>query len=208
MKLIFSKLNPSLDLFNKTLFVSDDYNFVRNLYYLFRDKLNYYKFHKLWLVTDNKIYKLEYLNYIDKFEFSNIQSTRNDNLELKNFLGFGWEEDKKNQIIMNGFKSTLLLNSDRKNCEKNKKLVLRLQKYFDQIRGPIILKVLLNDILYENISIKNNLDYEIDISKICKNNNLFKIDLIANNPKSLFDLRIGLNRKKRSIILNEILIVK
>ena len=33
-------------------------------------------------------------------------------------------------------------------------------------------------------------------------------DLIANNPKSLFDLRIGLNRKKRSIILNEIVIVK
>ena len=207
-KIIEQLNNKTLDLFNKTLFVSDDYNFVRNVYYLFRDKLNYYKFHKLWLVTDNKIYKLEYLNYIDKFEFSNIQSTRNDNLELKNFLGFGWEEDKKNQIIMNGFKSTLLLNSDRKNCKKNKKLVLRLQKYFDEIRGPIILKVQINDILYENISIKNNLDYEIDISKICKNNNLFKIDLIANNPKSLFDLRIGLNRKKRSIILNEIVIVK
>ena len=47
--------------------------------------MNYYKFHKLWLVTDNKIYKLEYLNHIDKFEFSNIQSTRNENLELKNF---------------------------------------------------------------------------------------------------------------------------
>ena len=83
-----------------------------------------------------------------------------------------------------------------------------LQKYFDQIRGPIILKVQINDILYENISIKDNLDYEIDISKICKNNNLFKIDLIANNPKSLFDLMFGLNTKKRSIILNEILIVK
>ena len=207
-KIIEQLNNKTLDLFNKTLFVSDDYNFVRNVYYLFRDKLNYYKFNKLWLVTDNKISKLEYLNHIDKFKFSNIQITRNENLELKNFLGFGWEENKKNQIIMNGFKSTLLLNSDRKNCEKNKKLVLRLQKYFDQIRDPIILKVLINDILYENISIKNNLDYEIDISKICKNNNLFKIDLIANNPKSLFDLRIGLNRKKRSIILNEIVIVK
>ena len=207
-KIIEQLNNKTPDLFNKTLFVSDDYNFIRNVYYLFRDKLNYYKLHKLWLVTDNKINKLEYLNHIDKFEFSNIQSTRNENLELKNFLGFGWEEDKKNQIIMNGFKSTLLLNFDRKNCEKNKKLVLRFQKYFDQVRGPIILKVLLNDILYENISIKNNLDYEINISKICKNNNLFKIDLIANNPKSLFDLRIGLNRKKRSIILNEIVIVK
>ena len=53
-----------------------------------------------------------------------------------------------------------------------------------------------------------NLDYEIDISKICKNNNLFKIDLIANNPKSLFDLKIGLNRKKRSIVLKEIEITK
>ena len=207
-KIIEQLNNKTLDLFNKTLFVSDDYNFVRNVYHLFRDKLNYYKFHKLWLVTDNKINKLEYLNHIDKFEFSNIQSTRNKNLELKNFLGFGWEENKKNQIIMNGSKSTLLLNSDGKNCEKNKKIVLRLQKYFDQVRDPIILKVLLNDILYEDISIKNNLDYEIDISKICKNNNLFKIDLIANNPKSLFDLRIGLNRKKRSIILNEIVIVK
>ena len=58
------------------------------------------------------------------------------------------------------------------------------------------------------LAITNNLDYKIDISKICKNNDLFKIDLIANNPKSLFDLRIGLNRKKRSIILNEIVIVK
>ena len=48
------------------------------------------------------------MNHIDKFEFSNIQSTRNKKLELKNFLGFGWEEDKKNQIIMNGYKSTLL----------------------------------------------------------------------------------------------------
>ena len=160
------------------------------------------------MVSDNKIYDLNNLDHIDKFDFSNIQNTRNKNLNLKNFLGFGWEKDKKNQIIMNGLKSTLLLNFDRKNCEENKKLVLKFQKYFDQVRDPIILKVLLNDILYEDISIKNNLDYEIDISKICKNNNLFKIDLIADNPKSLFDLRTGLNRKKRSIILNEIEIAK
>ena len=207
-KIIEQLNNKSLDLFNKTLFVSDNYNFVRNVYYLFRDKLNYYKIHKLWLVSNNKIYNLENLNHIEKFEFNNIQSIWNKKLELKNFLGFGWEENKKNQIIMNGFKSTLLLNFDGKNCEGNKKLVLRFKKYFDQVRDPIILKVLLNDILYENISIKDNLDYKIDISKICKNNNLFKIDLIANNPKSLFDLKIGLNRKKRSIILNEIEIAK
>ncbi len=207
-KIIDQLNNKSLDLFNKTLFVSDNYNFVRNVYYLFKDELNYYKINKLWLVSNKKIYNLKNLDHIDKFELSNIQSTRNKRLELKNFLGFGWEEDKKNQIIMNGYKSTLLLNFDRKNCEINKKLVLRFQKYFDQVKDPIILKVLINEIFYGDIRITNNLDYEIDLYKICKNNNQFKIDLIADNPKSVFDLRIGLNRKKRSIILNEIEITK
>ncbi len=207
-KIIEQLNNKSLDLFNKTLFVSDNYNFVRNVYYLFKDELNYYKINKLWLVSNKKIYNLKNLDHIDKFELSNIQSTRNKRLELKNFLGFGWEEDKKNQIIMNGYKSTLLLNFDRKNCEINKKLVLRFQKYFDQVKDPIILKVLINEIFYGDIRVTNNLDYEIDLYKICKNNNQFKIDLIADNPKSVFDLRIGLNRKKRSIILNEIEITK
>ncbi len=207
-KIVEQLNNKSLDLFNKTVFVSDNYNFVRNVYYLFKDELNYYKINKLWLVSNKKIYNLKNLHHIDKFELSNIQSTRNKRLELKNFLGFGWEEDKKNQIIMNGYKSTLLLNFDRKNCEINKKLVLRFQKYFDQVKDPIILKVLINEIFYGDIKITNNLDYEIDLYKICKNNNQFKIDLIADNPKSVFDLRIGLNRKKRSIILNEIEITK
>ena len=200
--------NKSLDLFNKTLFVSDNYNFVKNVYYLFKDELSYYKINKLWLVSNKKIHNLKNNDHVNKFEFSNIQSTKNKRLELKNFLGFGWEEDKKNQIIMNGYKSTLFLNFDMKNCEINKKVVFRFQKYFNQLRDPINLKVLLNEIFYEDIRITNNLDYEIDISKICKNNNRFKIDLIADNPKSLFDLRIGLNRKKRSIILNEIEITK
>ena len=206
---IIEKLNnKSLDLFDKTLFVSDNYNFVRNVYYLFKDKLSYYKINKLWLISDKKIYNPKNLDHFDKFELSNIQSKRNKKLELKNFLGFGWEIDKKNQIIMNGYESTLLIDFDRKNCEKNKKIILRFQKYFDHVRNPIILKVILNEILYENIRILNNYDYEIDISKICKNHNGLKIDLIADNPKSLFDLRNGLNRKKRSIILNEIEITK
>ena len=51
--------NTSLDMFNETLFVSDNYNFVRNVNYLFKDKLSYYKIDKLWLVANRKIYNLE-----------------------------------------------------------------------------------------------------------------------------------------------------
>ena len=207
-KIIEQLNNKSLDLFNETLFVSDNYNFVKNVYYLFKNKLSYYKINKLWLVANKKIYNLEEFDHNDQFQLYNIKSTSNKKLELNNFLGFGWEKDNNGQIIMNGNKSTLLFNFDKKNCGNNKKLILRLTKYFAQIRDPIVFKVIINKILHENIRIPNNLDYKIDISEICKKNDELKIDLIANNPKSLFDLRIGLNRKKRSIILNEIEITK
>ena len=68
----------------------------------------------------------------------------------------------------------------------------------------MILKVLINEIFYDNFTIKNNLDVEINLSEICQKNKELKIDLIADNPKSLFDLKIGLNRKKRSIILDKV----
>ena len=207
-KIIEQLNNKSLDLFNETLFVSDNYNFVKNVYYLFKDKLRYYKINKLWIVSNKEIYNLESLDNKNKFQFHNTQSTSGKKLELKNYLGFGWERDNNKQIIMNGYKSTLLFYFDVNNCENDKKLIFRFQKYFEQARDPVFLKILVNEILYENIRIINNLDYKIDISKICKKNNGLKIDLIANNPKSLFDLRIGLNRKKRSIILKEIKITE
>ncbi len=200
--------NKSLDMFNETLFVSDNYNFVRNVNYLFKDKLSYYKIDKLWLVANRKIYNLEEFNYNDKFQFYNIQSKNNNKQELNNFLGFGWERDNSNQIIMNGYKSSLLFDFNKKNCENKKKLILKFKKYFAQVRDPVVLKVSLNEIYYENITIINNLDYKVEISSICKKDNKLKIDLIAIDPKSLFDLRNGLNRKNRSIILNEIELTK
>ena len=154
--------------------------------------------------SNGKIYNLEEFNYNDKFQFYNIQSKNNNKQELNNFLGFGWERDNSNQIIMNGYKSSLLFDFNKKNCENKKKLILKFKKYFAQVRDPVVLKVSFNEIYYENITIINNLDYKVDISSICKKDNKLKIDLIAIDPKSLFDLRNGLNRKKRSIILNEI----
>ncbi len=199
--------NKSLDLFNDSIFVSDDFNFIRNVYHLFKEKLSYYKINGLWFVSNKKISIIKNLEPDNKLQSYNIQNLSDKKLKLKNFLGFGWESDNDNQIIMNGFKSTLLFDFNN-DCENNKELILRFQKYFHQIRNPIILKVILNENFHENISITNNFDYKINIPKICKKNNGLKIDLIAYDPISLFDLKIGLNRKKRSIVLKEIEITK
>ena len=203
-KIIEQLNNKSLDLFNDSIFVSDDYNFVRNVYYLFKDKLNYYKINELWFVSNEQIFNLKNLEDDSKFQLSNIQSSSNKKLKLKNFLGFGWENDNNNQIFTNGFKSTLLFNLNTNNCENNKELTLKLKKYFDQTNNPVILKVLLNEIPHENIKITNNFDYKINIFEICEKNHELKIDLIIDDPISLFDLKTGLNRKKRSIVLKEI----
>ena len=207
-KIIEQLNNKSLDLFNDSIFVSDDYNFVRNVYYLFKDKLNYYKINELWFVSNEQIFNLKNLEDDSKFQLSNIQSSSNEKLKLKNFLGFGWENDNNNQIFMNGFKSTLLFNLNTNNCENNKELTLKLKKYFDQTKNPVILKVLLNEIPHENIKITNNFDYKINIFEICEKNHELKIDLIIDDPISLFDLKTGLNRKKRSIVLKEIEMTK
>tara|TARA_Y100001958_G_scaffold158976_1_gene158627 strand:- start:387 stop:2474 length:2088 start_codon:yes stop_codon:yes gene_type:complete len=205
---IIKKLNnKSLDLFNGNLFVSDNYNFVRNLYFIFNKELSYYEINGLWFVSNEKVNNLENYEYKDNFQFNDLKSLANHNLELKKFLGFGWEINKNNQIIMNGYKSTLIFNLDRKSCENNKEIIFRFHKYFDHVDSEIKLKVLLNETFYEDLTLKNSLDYKINLSKICKKEKL-KIDIIADNPKSLFDQKIGLNRKKRSIILSEIKIIK
>ncbi len=202
---VIEKLNnKSLDFFNGALFVEDNDYFVRNLYYLFRDKLNYYKINELWFVSNKSIEKLESYNHKNKFEFYKINSSNNDFSELKNLLGFGWEINKNNQIIMNGYQSSLIFNVDKNICENNNKIILRFQKYFEQVKNVIILKVILNEIFYENLKLTDNLDYKINLSKVCEKDKEFKIDFIVDKPKSLFDLRIGLNRKKRSIILNDV----
>ena len=202
---IIKKLNSkSLDLFNGSLYVSDNYNFIRNVYYLYRDRLSYYKINNLWFVSNKKISKLNKYQFKNQFKFYKIKNTNRDNLELKKLLGFGWDINKNNQIIMNGSRSTLIFELDKESCNNSNELIFKFRKYFDLDKDSILLKIFLNEMFYKNIKIENNFDFKINPSEICKMNKVLKIDLISDNQSSLFDLKIGLNRKKRSIILNEI----
>ena len=49
----FNKKN--LNIFNKTIFISDNNNYVRNLYYLYGESLNYYYADDLWLISSTEI---------------------------------------------------------------------------------------------------------------------------------------------------------
>ena len=69
---------------------------------------------------------------------------------------------------------------------------------------PIILEITLNDTFYDKLEIVNKLKYSINLSRVCKQNSYLKIDFFVQNTSSLYDLKKGLNRKKRSIVINKI----
>ena len=56
------------------------------------------------------------------------------------------------------------------------------------------------------IQIKNTINNELTMNFNCRVNSKNKIEFNIENPKSLYDLKKGLNRNKRSIILNSLVI--
>ena len=208
-KLIKLFNEKNLDIFNKTIFVSDNKNHVRNLRYLYGESLNYYYVDNLWLISKEKIKKknsskkkmISKYNVID-LEKNHLINFRKKNLQL---TGFGWNNsDPKIGINMEGYFSTILFRVKGKQCQKNSLIKFEIEKYFKSILLPVELTLILNKEQKENISLDGDNEFVFKFN--CKLNSINIIDIIVKNPQSLFDLKKGLNRDKKSIILNSIVI--
>ena len=92
-------------------------------------------------------------------------------------------------------------------CNNNLEILFDFRKYFEELDDLIILDIKLNDIYYDKLEIVNNFKYSINIYKECKQSPYLKIDFFVHNPSSLYDLKKGLNRKKRSFIINKIVLL-
>jgi hypothetical protein len=197
----------NLDIFEDTLFVSDNINVVRYLRYIYKDKLYYYNVDNLWIITkkiinqnipkDSKILKEEYL----------LNSNKNEILNFKNkdsITGLGWDTKKNtNGLILDGFESSILLKIIGKQCTSKSNLNLKIDKYYPNINDPIKIKFFVNKEEKKDLIIdKKNKNLSLIFN--CISGELNNLLFIVDEPKSLFDLKTGLNRNKRSIILKSI----
>ena len=199
--------NQKIDIFNNSIFLSDNYNYVSYIKYLFKDKIFIYLRDGIWLIASEKINFLENddseLVYTSKTKLSNNQLEFNNNLFLP---AIGWNISKNIKgYELDGYYGAILINLPDLNCFELNKIKFELDKFYKKKNETI------NFSISEGHSIKrfdtNNLE-NIIIEINCKKNNTYNFEFKIDNPLSKFDLREGLNRNKKSFTLKSMSILK
>lgn len=199
-----------LEVFNKTVFISDNINTVKYLYYIYKDKLNYYFRDNLWIISKKNIYE----NELDDSLY--LKEIYNHNFDNKNYIFFdvdnsipriGWKKKLNvDGLVMDGYESGLVMIINGNLCNENSILRLKVDKFYLKKSHPINLILLINNKETKNIIINEN-ENDLSIKFNCFNDRINNIFFQVDKPKSLFDEKVGLNRNKRSIILKSLSIL-
>ena len=199
-----------LEVFNKTVFISDNINTVKYLYYIYKDKLNYYFRDNLWIISKKNIYE----NELDDSLY--LKEIYNHNFDNKNYIFFdvdnsipriGWKKKLNvDGLVMDGYESGLVMIINGNHCNENSILRLKVDKFYLKKSHPINLILLINNKETKNIIINEN-ENDLSIKFNCFNDRINNIFFQVDKPKSLFDKKVGLNRNKRSIILKSLSIL-
>ena len=125
-----------------------------------------------------------------------------------NFLipSIGWEIQNKGQgLVSRGYTSSLLLKIKGISCEKKNKIKFHIEKYYKDLENNI--KFSLNDGNYKIVNFDTNNPEGLIFDLDCNASNIYNFTFKIDNPISLYDLKQGLNREKKSIILKSISII-
>ena len=121
----------------------------------------------------------------------------------KQITGFGWNDlDGTNGKNLEGYQSTILFRVKGKKCLKESSIKFQINKYYANLSLPIELSLIINKDKKEDIVLNKNSEFTFKFN--CNLNTVNTIEINVKNPQSLFDLKRGLNRIKKSIILNSI----
>lgn len=201
--------NKNKEIFDNTIFVTEDLNLIRNIYFRYKNQLYYYFVDDIWLVASSPIIKnLDTKKYpnMELFVPFEMDSSYvfNDNLKDKfnSLLGFGWKvSENSDELILDGYFSSLYFNLKKNDCSKNQKIKFRYKNFYEKKNFSFIIQSITDDNLIKKVALNTNDSKEIYFDLNCGVN---EINFLVEEPLSLFDIRQGLNRQKRSIVLNSI----
>ena len=98
----------------------------------------------------------------------------------------------------------MIFKLDDELCGKKFNLNFDLDEYFYNSNSLNNMRVTVNNEISKVIQTEDISNFNLQILSNCLNDKIVKIDFYYNNPISKYDKRIGLNRKKRAIIFNQI----
>ena len=100
--------------------------------------------------------------------------------------------------------STLIFQINSNLCKKKINLLFNFDKYFQNQNNLKKIKIILNNDKEKIIFLNNEKYFNVELFENCSGNNIVKLDFYYDYPISKYELRSGLNRKKRAIIINSI----
>ena len=195
-----------------TIFVSDNYNYIRHMKLLFNNKkkLNYYFRDGLWLVSSKKIVENnnEEKNLINRLFPKVLNYNNKINLNFNNhdsYYGLGWsKENGEDGIWTDGFHSSILFSINKDECRSGSVLNLLGDIFTNERDKKLNLKLFLNDKFVKEIVLRKNGNNKLSLNIDCQTNESFLIDLLIINPVSERELLSGLNTKKKGFLLKSI----
>ena len=204
-KIINKIINKDLSQFEKTLFITDDISNVNYFYHNLPNQIYIYKYKDFWLLSKKKIIHVEpknssYMSEIPIIDLNekNVLPIQNPNLPK---LGFDYDDIKKN-LILDGKYGVMNFKVTGNNCKKNKNIKINFEPFYNESFLESDFKIEIN-YKKENLKLINN---SIHFKFNCVLNYTNHLKITSNKVFSQYDKRIGLNRLKRSISINSIII--
>ena len=202
----FNKKN--LSIFDKKIFLTENKNIALYLKNLFQDKIYIYFQNNIWIITNDKI--RGYAQHDFSLDIITELSVTDDFIiDLSdNFLipSIGWEIQNSDQgFVSYGYTSSLLLNIKGITCKKKSRIKFHIEKYYKDLENNI--KFSLNNGDYKIVNFDTNNLESLILDLDCNASNIYNFTFEIDNPISLYDLKKGLNREKKSIILKSISII-
>jgi len=174
--------------------------------------LHYHYVDDFWLISVEPLkegYTSQNTNVIDgiykiNLDVSNIVDLSNESISPE---GMGWKKNNTaKNLILDGYFSSILLNIEGDKCHKNSKIKISVDKYYKNEIESINLDITINRNKKKEVIIRDATNNQLILNFDCKINSKNIIEFNVENPKSLYDLKKGLNRQKKSIILDSLTI--
>jgi len=202
---LFNEKN--LDIFEDTVFISDNVNAIKYLHHIYKDQLYYYNADNLWIISKKIINQntSENLELLNNGYILNLSEKETITFKNKDLVpGLGWKlDDNSNGLILDGFQSGILIKIIGNQCKVSSHLKLNIEKYYSNFNDPIKLKLFINGKEKKDLIIERNSEI-FSLIFDCINERSNSLFFVVEKPKSLFDLKKGLSRSKRSIVLKSI----
>ena len=197
-------IDKDLSQFENTLFVTDDISIINYFFHNLYNQIYIYKHKDIWLLSKKEILHIEPrdLSYFSEIPVLNLNKKNTLSILNPNLPKLGFDYDVKKKLILDGKYGVINFKLTGNNCNKYKNIKINFEPFYNESFLESDFQIEMN-YKKKNLKLINN---SINFKFNCISNYTNRLKITSNKLFSQHDKRIGLNRLKRSIIINSIII--